>query len=59
MGKRRTSQGLRGKMRREWVEQLSAGEIKVTPADRMRFLSEPSSLQQLRAAVVFPRKVFG
>lgn len=56
MGNRRTSQGVRGEQRREWVKRLINGESSITPADRMRFLSEPSSLQQLRAGVVFPRQ---
>jgi membrane glycosyltransferase len=54
MGSRRTSQGLRGQARRQRIEQLAAKGAKPTPAEVMRFLSEPGSLQQLRAAVLFP-----
>ena len=55
MGSRRTSQGLRGQARRQRIEQLAAKGVKPTSAEVMRFLSEPGSLQQLRAAVMFPR----
>jgi membrane glycosyltransferase len=55
MGQRRTSQGLRGHARRARIEQLAAQGAKPTPAEVMRFMSEPGSLQQLRAAVMFPR----
>ncbi|RZK99585.1 MAG: glucans biosynthesis glucosyltransferase MdoH [Rubrivivax sp.] len=55
MGSRRTSQGLRGHARRERIEQLATQGLKPTPAEVMRFFSEPGSLQQLRAAVLFPR----
>ena len=55
MGSRRTSQGLRGQARRQRIEQLAAKGAKPTPAEVMRFLSEPGSLQQWRAAVLFPR----
>jgi membrane glycosyltransferase len=48
MGTRSTSHGLRGQRRRECVAQLSAGGALLTPADRMLFLSEPSSLEHLR-----------
>lgn len=55
MGPRRTSQGLRGHKRREQIRQLALGDARpLTFADWMRFLSEPSSLQQLRAALLFP-----
>lgn len=54
MGTRRTSQGLRGNKRREQIEQLAVGDASVAHADWMRFLSEPSSLQLLRAATLFP-----
>lgn len=54
MGPRRTSQGLRGYKRREQIKQLAVGDAPLTLADWMRFLSEPSSLQLLRAATLFP-----
>jgi membrane glycosyltransferase len=54
MGPRRTSQGLRGDKRRERIRQLALGGAPLTRTDWMRFLSEPSSLQQLRAATLFP-----
>ncbi len=54
MGPRRTSRGLRGHMRREQIKRLALGDAPLTLADWMRFLSEPSSLQQLRAATLFP-----
>jgi membrane glycosyltransferase len=54
MGARRTSQGLRGQARRTRIEQLSATPgTELSAAERMRFLSEPGSLQQLRAATLF------
>ncbi|MHB8759139.1 MAG: glucans biosynthesis glucosyltransferase MdoH [Thiobacillus sp.] len=53
MGPRRTSQGVRGARRREQIERLALGEMSFDRADWMRFLSEPSSLQQLRAATLF------
>ncbi|RZI83381.1 MAG: glucans biosynthesis glucosyltransferase MdoH [Rubrivivax sp.] len=55
MGSRRTSQGLRGHARRAQIERLAATGARPSPAEIMRFLSEPGSLQQLRAAVLFPR----
>ena len=53
MGPRRTSHGVRGAKRREQIERLALGETSLERADWMRFLSEPSSLQQLRAATLF------
>lgn len=56
MGSRHTSQGVRGRVRRQWVEQVSQMP-ELTPASCMRFLSEPNSLQQLRAAKLFSAPV--
>lgn len=54
MGERHTSQGLRGQHRREWIARLSTRDaISLPPADCMRFLSEPNSLRQLRAATLY------
>jgi membrane glycosyltransferase len=53
MGTRRTSQGLRGRSRRHQIEQFAATGTTFSAAERMRFLSEPGSLQQLRAATLF------
>ena len=51
MGARRTSQGLRGQARLARIRQLHATPAtELSVAERMRFLSEPGSLQQLRAA---------
>jgi len=55
MGQRRTSQGLRGHQRRTQIGRLACGDTALATGERMRFLSEPSSLQQLRAATLFPR----
>ncbi|MDE2372272.1 MAG: glucans biosynthesis glucosyltransferase MdoH [Burkholderiales bacterium] len=54
MGKRRTSHGLRGRARRAQIEGLARAGAAPTPAQCMRFLSEPGSLQLLRAASLFP-----
>lgn len=56
MGKRRTSQGLRGRSRREQIARLAHSGQSLSPADHMRLLSEPSSLQQWRAATLFPKQ---
>lgn len=53
MGRRHTTRGLRGSRRREWVERLASANEALTPAGCMRLLSEPNSLQQLRAATLF------
>ncbi|AKJ29568.1 glucans biosynthesis glucosyltransferase H [Caldimonas brevitalea] len=51
MGARRTDQGPRGRARRQLLHKLAsdADAERLSPAERMRFLSEPQSLQQLRA----------
>jgi membrane glycosyltransferase len=58
MGLRRTAQGLRGQQRRQRIEALAAagpGGAGLDPKEAMRFLSEPGSLQQLRAATLYRR----
>jgi membrane glycosyltransferase len=68
MGRRHTSQGLRGSTRRQQIAEIAQSVQSVhsapdnhpaplTPAQRMRFMSEPGSLQQLRAATLFARQV--
>jgi membrane glycosyltransferase len=68
MGRRHTSQGLRGSTRRQQIAEIAQSDQSVhsapdnhpaplTPAQRMRFMSEPGSLQQLRAATLFARQV--
>lgn len=54
MGSRRTSRGTRGRARRQQIGSLATSGGQPAQHDRMRFLSEPNSLQQLRAAMLFP-----
>ncbi len=54
MGERHTSQGVRGQRRRDWIAGLSGTDALVLkPGECMRFLSEPNSLRQLRAATLY------
>lgn len=54
MGRRQTARGLRGNRRREWLARLASQAESLSPAGYMRLLSEPNTLQQWRAAVLFP-----
>lgn len=52
MGARHTTRGVRGQTRLQRVRQLMyPGPHPMAPADRMRFLSEPHSLQMLHTAL--------
>ncbi len=59
MGNRHTTRGLRGSHRREWVKRLATAGEALTPAGCMRLLSEPNSLQQLRAATLYRKSGHG
>ncbi|MGH8494379.1 MAG: glucans biosynthesis glucosyltransferase MdoH [Moraxellaceae bacterium] len=54
MGNRHTARGLRGNRRREWLAQLVAQGEALSASGCMRLLSEPNTLRQWRAAVLFP-----
>ncbi len=49
MGPRNTLRGVRGRASSQLVQRMLAAGAKVTPADRMRVLSEPQTISRLQA----------
>jgi membrane glycosyltransferase len=49
MGPRNTVRGVRGRASSQLVQRMLAAGAKVTPADRMRVLSEPQTITRLQA----------
>ncbi len=49
MGPRNTARGIRGRASSQLVQRMLAAGAKVTPADRMRVLSEPQTITRLHA----------